>query len=305
MQVSRLARSFLYNAGLIFTLLLLVFLIFSALPSDPARLILGVNASEEAVDALRRELNLDRPLYERFGIYLSDLAQLEFGTSFVTRRPVAPAILTAAGATFTYVGWALLYGVLYSLITAVLAYFGHRRTRSVVQAINNSFTSVPSLIVALGIGLFFLGFNVLGFVESSDLRNMLLASTALAVYPACTLSQILIEESDAVRRKQYVTVARSAGFSERRIFGAVVLRNALLPWLAQLSNVAAALVAGSVIVEVVFSLPGLGRLVLQSVLRQDFPMIQGVVLVTSISFLLLNFVTEQVYLRLFPHSDER
>jgi len=303
--MSRFAKSFLYNAGLVFTLLVLVFLIFSALPSDPARLILGMNASDQAVAALRRELNLNSPLYERFWIYLSDLAQLDFGTSFVTRRPVAPDVLTAAGATFTYVGWALLYAMVYSLITAVLAYFRGTRARVVIYSINSLFTSVPSLIVAIGIGLLFLGFNVLSFVESSSLENMLLASIALAVYPACTLSQILIEESDVVKKKQYVTAARSAGFSEQRIYWMVVLRNALLPWLAQLSNVAASLVAGSVIVEVVFSLPGLGRLVLQSVLRQDFPMIQGVVLVTSISFLLLNFATEQVYLWLFPQIDEQ
>ena len=301
----RPVHALFYHAGLVLALLVIVFLIFSALPSDPARLILGPNASEQAVSALRQELGLDRPLDRRFTAYLTDLARLDLGTSFVTRRPVAPDVVVAARSTFTYVGWALLLALLYSLATSTHAYFAGERIRRLVQATNSALTSVPALIVALGVGLLFLGFNLLAFVKAGDVRNVVLASLALAVYPACTLSQILIEECESVRREQYVVAARSAGYGEQRLYWKVVFRHALLPWMAQLSNVAASLVAGSVIIEVVFSLPGLGRLILQSVLRVDFPMIQGVVLVTSLSFLALNFAAETLYARLFPQSDDR
>jgi len=294
----------LYYAGLVLAVLVIVFLIFSALPADPARLMLGPNATEQAVISLRQELGLDRPLATRFASYVADLARLELGTSFVTRRPVAPDVAVAAGATLTYVVWALLLALLYSLATSALAYFTGESVRRLVQAMNSVCTSIPSLIVALAVGLVILGFNVLAFIGSGYKRSVVLAASALAVYPACTLSQILIEECVSVREKQYVVAARSAGFSETRVYWTVVFRNALLPWLAQLSNVAASLVAGSVIIEVVFSLPGLGRLILQSVLRADFPMVQGVVLVTSISFLVLNFAAELLYARLFPQSHD-
>lgn len=299
----QLVRSFLYNAGLIAFLLVLVFLLFSALPADPARLMLGTNASQEAVTALRKELGLDKSLTTRFVQYLENVVTLSFGNSYVTRRPVAPDLFSAFRATLTYVGLALLISVIYSLLSTCIAYFGGKWPRRVIQAVNSFFTSIPSLVVAIALGVLFLSTNALAFVEPVSLRNVLTAAIVLSVYPGCTLSQILIEESLDVRRAQYVTMGRSLGYSEIQIFLSYVLRNAILPWLAQFSNVAASMVAGSIVVEVVFSLPGLGRLIIQSVLRSDFPMMQGIVLVTSISFLIIDFVMEQAYQYLFPLED--
>jgi peptide/nickel transport system permease protein len=297
------AQSFLYNAGLVAFLLVLVFLLFSALPADPARLMLGTNASQEAVASLRKELGLNQPLSARFVQYLENVVTLNFGNSYVTRRPVAPDLFSAFKATLTYVGSALLISVVYSLLSTCLAYFGGKWPRRVIRGINSFFTSIPSLVVAIALGVLFLSTNALAFVEPVGLRNVLTAAIVLSVYPGCTLSQILIEESLEVRQAQYVTMGRSLGYSETRIFLSYVLRNAILPWLAQFSNVAASMVAGSIVVEVVFSLPGLGRLVIQSVLRSDFPMMQGIVLVTSISFLVIDFVMERVYHYLFPLED--
>jgi len=300
---TQLARSFLYNAGLIAFLLVLVFLLFSALPADPARLMLGTNASQQAVTELREELGLNQSLLTRFVQYLENVVTLSFGNSYVTRRPVAPDLFSAFNATLTYVGSALLISVVYSLLSTCLAYFGGKRPRRAIRVINSFFTSIPSLVVAIALGVLFLSTNALAFVEPVSLRNVLTAALVLSVYPGCTLSQILIEESLEVRQAQYVTMGRSLGYSETRVFFSYVLRNAILPWLAQFSNVAASMVAGSIVVEVVFSLPGLGRLIIQSVLRSDFPMMQGIVLVTSISFLVIDFVMERVYHHLFPLED--
>jgi len=266
---------------------------------------LGVNATEEAVATLRRELGLDRPLTQRFSTYVSTLVRLELGQSYVTRRPVAPEIGAAFSATLTYVALALLASIAYSVFSTAVAYFGGSPVRRVIHGINGALTSVPSLVVAIGLGVLALGVNLLGFIGSADLRSTLTGALVLSVYPSCTLSQILIEETTRVRASPFVTAARSFGFSEARLFGAFVMRNASLPWLAQLSNVAASLVAGSIVVEVVFSLPGIGRLLVQSVLRGDFPMMQGIVIVTSITFLMLDFVAEQVYRRLFPAPHGR
>lgn len=300
---TQLARSFLYNAGLIAFVLVLVFLLFSALPADPARLMLGTNASQQAVTELREELGLNHSLSTRFVQYLENVVTLSFGNSYVTRRPVAPDLFSAFKATLTYVGSALLISVVYSLLSTFLAYFGGKWPRRSIRVINSFFTSIPSLVVAIALGVLFLSTNALAFVEPVSLRNVLTAALVLSVYPGCTLSQILIEESLEVRQAQYVTMGRSLGYSETRIFLSYVLRNAILPWLAQFSNIAASMVAGSIVVEVVFSLPGLGRLIIQSVLRSDFPMMQGIVLVTSISFLVIDFVMERVYHYLFPLED--
>lgn len=303
--LARVVNALLYRAGLLAFVLVLIFLLFSALPSDPARLMLGINASEEAVVLLRRELGLDQSLFQQFSTYVSNLAKLELGQSYVTRRPVAPDIWAAFGATLTYVALALQASVIYSALSAVVAYFRGSRVRRVIHGINSAFTSVPSLVVAIGLGVLVLALDLLAFIESADLRNTLTAALVLSVYPSCTLSQILIEESTRVRAAQYVTAGRSFGFSESRVFATFVMRNASLPWLAQLSNVAASLLAGSIVVEVVFSLPGIGRLLVQSVLRSDFPMMQGIVIVTSVTFLVLDFVAERLYRRLFPAQHGR
>lgn len=285
--------------SLILFLLVLVFFLFSALPADPVRALLGVNATEEAVEALRGEFGLDRPLLVRFVDYLGGAIRLDFGRSYVTRRSVGPDVVSAYCATLTYVGGALTLSLLYSLFTAVVAYFGARPLRQFIQAVNSVFTSIPSLVVAVGFGVTFLVGDLFAFIEAASLRRTVMASVALAVYPACSLSQILIEELDQVRLTTYVVANRSFGFSELQLFVQPVIRNALLPWLAQLSNVAATLVAGSIVVEVVFSLAGLGRLVVQSVMRADLPMIQGIVLVTAGSFLLLDAFVELLYQRCF------
>jgi peptide/nickel transport system permease protein len=137
------------------------------------------------------------------------------------------------------------------------------------------------------------------FIAQTDLRNLIMASAALAVYPSCSLAEIAILESGAVARQPCVTAARSFGFSGMRIFWSYIFRTSVLPWFGHLTNVAASLVTGSIVVEVVFSLPGLGRLVIQSVLRSDFPMMQAVVITGVMSFLVINFATEQAVARFF------
>jgi ABC-type dipeptide/oligopeptide/nickel transport system permease component len=133
---------------------------------------------------------------------------------------------------------------------------------------------------------------------------VVISSVVLSVHPGCTLSQILIEETRNIKDKPFVLMGRSLGLPEIKVFQHYILPKALLPWGAQLSNVAASLVAGSIIIEVVFSLPGLGRLILQSVLENDLPMMRGIVLVSSVSFIILDFIVELIYSISFPGMED-
>jgi peptide/nickel transport system permease protein len=294
----RWGRSLMYHLGLCLFLLLLVFILFSALPTDPVRLILGVNTTEAAVDALRHELGLDRPLYRQFFDFLTDLINGDL-TSFVTRRPVFPDIFIAYLATLSYSAIALVISIALSTGALYLVFRNPGLKRSVL-VLTSFFTSIPSLVIAVSFGIVFLKLQIFFFLDSLYLRNLLTAAFVLSIYPVCSLSQILIKEGEFISARRYVVAGRSYGMSKNRLFFGLILRNSLLPWLAQLSNIAATLIAGSIIVELVFSLPGLGRLIARSVLRHDYPMMQGVVLLTSFTFLSLNYLVERIYNRLFP-----
>lgn len=299
-QAKNILLQLLYQGSLIFGVIAIVFLLFSVLPSDPARLMLGVNASEEAVALLRHELGLDRPSYKQFFSYLGNLGRLDLGNSYVTRRPVANDILDGFLATSSYVILALCLSITLSIVAGTLGFFSPWVTSRLIQPINSLLTSIPSLVIAIFVGVTFLYTNMFFFIDLASIRNTLSAAIALAVYPGCSLSQILVNEISMTLRKQYTTAATSFGTSRGRLFINYVLRNSLLPWMAQLSNVIASLVTGSIVIELVFSLPGLGRIIAQSVLSHDYPMIQGVVIVTSLTFLFLNAAMEYLYRLFFP-----
>lgn len=293
-------RTVLTVAGLLVVIPALTFLLFAFLPSDPIRVALGINASEEAVARLRHELGYDRSLPLRLGTYLWGLARLDFGRSLTTRRPVAGEVLEAYGTTLQYVGVALGLSVVVSVAMLGLSHAGGRRARSTLLLLARTVTSLPSLVVAIGVGLGLLAVLGPASVVRADTRNLLMAGLALAVYPSLSLAEILILELETALRLPHVRAARSFGLPERRVFWFYMLPTMILPWLAHLSNLAASLVTGSIVVELVFSLSGLGRLVVQSVLRNDFPMMQAVVIVGVLTFLGLNALADRTLRKLYP-----
>ncbi|HPN34124.1 MAG TPA: ABC transporter permease [bacterium] len=293
--------SALYHLLLLLGLLILVFILFSGLPANPARSMLGLNASEEAVRALEQELGLDQPLQRQFIRYLSGLVRLDFGVSFVTRRPVRMDLFSAVWATLRYVSIALLFSLIASLTLATMAHF-HRRLQRGIWLAAAVVTSLPNLVWALGLGLLILKCQLLVVIPSIQIRYLFMAALALSLYPVATLSQILISEDRRIRRQLSVLAGRSIGLGESRLYFTRVLPQALSAWLAQLSNISASLLAGSVFIEIIFSIPGLGHLVAESVLRQDYPMIQAILIVCFFGFILLNWMLERLYGYLYPGS---
>lgn len=292
-----LARAFLRAVATAAVAASLVFLLFSVLPTDPARAALGANASAQAVENLRREMGLDEPIHRRFEDFLASGLTLEFGKSFVTRRSVGPDIMRAAMTTLSYAWLALFLGVVYSLTTANAGYFLGHRVRRAIAAVNGAATAVPSLVMAIGLGTVFVALDLFRFIEPIGLRRAVMAAAVLAVYPGATLSQILSAELEKLRGASFVKALRSHGHSEWHLVRSTMQRLALLPWLTQLTNTAAGLIAGAAVVEIAFSIPGIGRLVVQSVLRADLPMVQAIVLLVIVSFVILDQLSELAYRR--------
>ena len=293
-----LAGRFILGAVfLVVAILTIAFVLFSALPSDPARSVLGVNASEDAVRALRRELGYDRPVVERYLNYLSAAIRLEFGRSLMTRMSVTAEVERALAETLRYVVAALAFSVVSSVLLITGAFCGGPRAQATLVNAARTFTSVPSLILCVALGSLAVASNAFRFLSNIDWENFLTAVVALSVYPICSLTEVGITESIRAERLSYVLAARSFGLARTSIFTAYIARIALVSWLGTLSNVIANLVVGSSIVEIVFSLPGLGQLLVRSVTTNDYPMLQGIVVATTLLFLFTNLLLDRFLLR--------
>jgi peptide/nickel transport system permease protein len=290
--LARWPLAVLWNAGravlTIFVVLSVTFILFAVLPTDPIRAAVGVNADEDTVTRLRSDLGYDRPLPVQLGHRLWGVTHLDLGRSLVTDRPVRPTVLHAYRETFAYVVTALLLSVATSAMLVMAGHLAGPRVKTTILFIARAATTVPSLVVSIASGSAMLALAGGIDIARADIRDVAFAGSALAVFPTFSLTEIALLESAAVEQRPYVTAARSFGFGRLHLLWRYVLPSALSPWLGHLSNVAATLVTGSIVVETVFSLPGLGRLLLQSVLRNDYPMVQGIVIVSVVSFLVLD-----------------
>jgi len=287
-------------AALLVVVLATTFLVFSALPADPVRSALGANASAEAVARLRSELGLDRPLPERFIDYAKASVSFDFGRSYVTSRPVSFDLLPASLATASYVSLALIIAALVSAAMLAAVQFGRPGLSNITLAVVRLVTSLPSIVISLGIGMLCLGVAPTNGLLRSNGVNVALAASALAVYPTCSLIEILLTERLRIEQSTYFRAGIAFGLDRVQLFLRFVVREAFLPWLSQLSNVAASLVTGAVVVEVAFSLPGLGNLLARSVLRNDLPTMQAIVLVTVTTFLVVDGISKWLAARFSP-----
>jgi len=280
--------------GLILFVLTTVFLVFSVLPSDPIRNALGVNASEEAIASLRTELGYGRPLPERYVRFIASAVQLDFGRSVHTRQPVRPVVIEALGITARNGAIALGTSVLVSLSLTAVAFLTNRKVERGIVLLCRAFTSVPSLIVAIVVGM--MAYSLLGSFAEGGARATLGIIAAIAVYPICSLAEIGVSEAARVRHAGFVAASRSFGMSEPSIFVRCVLPVVLTSWMGQVSNLAASIIVSSTIFEVVFSLPGLGNLLVRAVVQNDLPVMQGIAVVIVLTFLGIDAVFDRLLL---------
>jgi len=270
------------------------FFAFSVLPSDPIRNMVGVNASEEAVAQLRKEWGLDRPLRERYARYVGALVRLDLGISLATRRPAAPEILRALATTFAYVSLAVAIATLGSIGLLGLGALGPHRLRAHLLRAADLGTSLPSIVVATVVGVLFVRLGAFSMNSPTSLLGILTVALVVSFHPTLALTQLALRASEIALAAPSTTALRSFGFRESRVFLMSVLRPALSPWFGHLSNTAAALVTGSVVIEAVFSIPGLGHLLTRSILLVDLPMMQGIVIVSVAAFLLIDLGTRVI-----------
>ncbi len=282
--------------------LVLVFLVMRILPGDPAIALLGTAATPDAVEVLRRELGVDRPLLDQFAAYLAGAFRLDLGQSLALRAPVTQLVGDAVPHTLllTLGGTLVAVAVGVPLGTAAALRRGTwlDYTASVGALLG---VSVPvfvwGLVLLLVFGLHWRLFPTAGAgtTPADALRALVLPSIATGFFLAGVVSRITRASILQMLGQDFARTARAKGLGEAAVVGRHVLRNAIIPILTVIGLNVGTLLSGAIVVETVFTRPGIGRLALDAILARDYPVIQGVVLVSSFAVLLLNLVVDLLY----------
>lgn len=287
-----------------------VFLILRLLPGDPAQLILGVEAPPERVQEIRHVLGLDRPLYLQYLVWLKDLCLGNFGKSLRSDETVLALLFQRIHVTFWIAFAALLIALVIALPLGIAAAlrpwswldFGSLFLAQLGLAIPSFWLGIL-LILLFAVKLHWL--PLMGYVNFADnpvewLRHLILPAFALGLIRVAILTRMVRVSMLEELGKEYVTVARAKGLAERIVILHHALRNALLPVLTVAGMQFGYLLGGAIIIEQVFGLPGVGRLLLNAIANRDFPVIQGTVVCIAVAFTALNLAIDLLYGLLNP-----
>jgi ABC-type dipeptide/oligopeptide/nickel transport system permease component len=325
-----LYRRFLIALPTILVVSILIFVVLRLLPADPLAMSMPPNATQQEMAEMRHQMGFDRGIPEQYAIWLGRIARGDFGTSIQFRRSVSDLILTALPTTLELVATGLALGIPLGLGCGLLM-FSWRGTLKEQAADVGSIVvmSIPEFLWAI---LLILGFGValrmLPFIGRMDAQitvprttGFLLIDTLLAgdlgafrsavehlALPAFSLALAITPLIMRVLRSSlfdtyvddYITLARLRGLSERRILLCHALKNAALPTVSLIGVQAGFMFGGTLLVEVIFTLPGIGNLMVQALRNQDLPLIQGIALVYCVIVLVVNTVVEVAYLGLNP-----
>ncbi len=279
-----------------------VFWLLSLSPSSPEMIILGPRAKPEDLAALREQLGLNAPFFERYVTYLFNVLQGDFGTSYRTGLPVLEEIVQRLPTTLIIAFGGIVMTVVLAIPIGILsAVKQYSLTDNVTLAVALLFSSMPSFwLGTMMILLFALKLGWLPATGGGSFAGYLMPWFALAASGAATLVRITRSNMLEVIRADYIKMARAKGASERRVIIGHALRNACLPIVTIVGMRFATLLGGTMIVESVFALPGLGTLAVDSVNMMDIPMVMGEVLFISVIIGVANLLVDVLYVYIDP-----
>jgi peptide/nickel transport system permease protein len=289
-------------------MLVVAFFVFSLLylaPGDPAAIIAGDQASPEDVERIRASLGLDRPFLVRFGEWLWQIMHGNLGTSIFTNLPVSHMIAQRIEPTLSLMVLTITFSIVVAIPLGVLAAWKHGSwiDRGVMMLAVFGF-SVPVFVIGYVLAYVFAlqldWLPVQGFTPISDgvwpfLRHMILPTVALGLVFVALLARITRATMLEVLSQDDVRTAKAKGVDQRSVLFVHALKNAAVPIITVLGIGVALLIGGAVITESVFAIPGLGRLTVDAILRRDYPVIQGVILLFSFVYVLVNLVVDLLY----------
>ncbi len=286
--------------GVLPTLAIVGFLVFffvHLLPGDPARLAAGQDATPETVAMVRSDLGLDKPLHEQFARWAGGIAHGDFGRSLRSKRPVSVEIGERFMATFWLTLWSMAWAVFFGLVVGIVAAIWRNRWPDRLgMAIAVSGISFPAFALGLvGMEIFSVKLNLLPTTGADSWRHYILPSFTLGAAVAAVMARFTRSAFVDILGEDYVRTARAKGVARLGVILRHCLRNALIPVVTMMGLQFGFLLGGSIVVEKVFTWPGLGRLLVDSVDTRDYPVLQALVLLFSLEFILINLIVDVLY----------
>lgn len=298
---------------LLITLILVSFItfaVFQVMPGDPVRIMLGTEADEVQVETLKKQLGLDQPLHIQYIVWLKGVVTGDLGHSIRFSKPVDELIIERLPVTLSL---AVLTLSIVIMIAIPLGIFVARRQNQLSDVLLSSATqlgmAIPSfwlgMLLILYVGMKSTFFSVSGYIPwtesiSGALGTLLLPAMTIAIPQIAVkfryVRNAILEQS----KLDYVRTIRSKGMTERVVMYKHILRNSMIPILTIFGLITAEVVAGTIIVEQVFSLPGLGKLLITSISYRDFPLVQGIVMYITLAVVMINFLVDVLYTVLDP-----
>lgn len=289
----------------LFVVSVAIFLIVHLTPGDPAAVILGIEATEEQIEALNEEMGLNLPIHEQYITWVTGVLQGDFGHSYFMNESVTESILSHLGPTLSLAIMAEIVALIIAIpIGIIAAYRRGTLTDQTLMIISLLGMAIPSFLLGL---LFMLYFGVhlqwlpiAGYEPLSEglwehIRYLILPAISLGTIQAALVARMTRSSMLEVLNTNYIKTARSKGIKELKVVAKHALRNAFLPILTVIGQSFGTLVTGAVVVETIFNLPGLGQLIINSIERRDFAVIQGVVLFVTLIYVSINLLVDLLY----------
>ncbi len=288
----------------------IVFLLIHLIPGDPVSVMLGPDATEAQINATRRSLGLDRPVHEQLVKFYGRVVRGDLGQSYFLDRPVTTALRERAEPTLVLTFSALLVAVVIGVPSGVLAaaYRGSVWDRTLMTGALLG-VCVPGFWLSLNFIYLFAvrlgwlpaaGYTSLFVDPGAAIRHMILPAVSLGFNQSALIARIARSCMLEVLQQDYIRTARAKGLSRRVVVYVHALRNALVPVTTVIGITLAILIGGAVVTEIVFNIPGLGRLIISAILRRDYPVVQGVVLVTAAAYVVINLAVDMLYAFIDP-----
>jgi ABC-type dipeptide/oligopeptide/nickel transport system permease component len=287
-----------------FVVLVILFLMLRVVPGDPATAALGSEASEQAVQALRAELGLDKPLYIQFVQYVGGILRGDLGRSLVTRTSISHEIATALPYTMSYAVssliFAIILGILFGVVTAV-------KRNTIIDYLGRIFSlaglSFPEFYLGLLLMLLLaVKWDLLPAVGAGDfnnpkelIRHLILPSITGGLIMTAYITRLTRSSMLDVIREDYITTARAKGLRESTVILRHALKNALISIVTIVGMYFGLHFAGSIMVEIIFARPGMGKLLLSAIKQNDYNVVQSVIFVYCLIIMVVNLITDVIY----------
>ena len=280
----------------------IIFFVIRVIPGDPALVVAGIDASDEEIQAIRAKLGTDAPVTVQYARWMRDLVKLDLGKSLTSNQSVKTLIKQRFPLTFTLAVLGIILGVIIAIPLGVLSAVHRWSLWDYLGMIySQAGMAIPSFWLGIILLLVFsVKFPIFPLFGSDSLKNLILPAIALGFARAAVILRLTRASMVDELSKEYIITARAKGLTEKMINYKHALKNALIPVVTVTGIQFGYMLGGAIIIEQVFSLPGLGRLFLYAIYQRDFPLIQGGVVFIAVIFSLTNFIVDIFYSILNP-----